>query len=468
MLVSFLLLSAFFLREIDMNRKYLSLIPAIFLLSACSFFSVPINDLAEITEAIEYSSGTAQTDLQLPSEIQTLEAYPAGTQIPSSTISSSSMNPVIPTPNASVDCVIRVGAPDGDVIRPLLGVNTGPVPAGKNAENPDLTLAYQEIGINMVRTHDYYGPLDMGGIYLDQNADPNNPTSYQFKESDRIFRAILAGGFEPYLRLGDSWNVRGLEERAPVNLDNWIRAAVVVIRRYYEMSLQAGDPMRYVEIWNEPDNKQFWDSTEVEFDNLFARTAIAIKKEFPDLEVGGPGFTPGGALTPYGKKRTVNFLSYLQSHQVSLDFLSWHIYANDPDAFTTAARFYREQLDMHGYNEAESHITEWNTSVKQSRDPDAADLRYTAQGASIMSAAWIGLQQQHVDVSAFSVISFSCLLIILVISSKFTPSFPKSGRSQRSSIVNSPLGVGNRSFLLIASSKMLTINITLPHMLHKS
>jgi len=384
-----------------MNRKYLSLILAIILLSACSFFSVPINNLVEITEEGEYSSGTAQADLQLPSEVQTLEAYPAVTMTPSLAITLSSMNSVAPTPNAPTDCVIRIGAPDGDVIRPLLGVNTGPLPAGKNSDNPDLTQAYQAIGINMVRTHDYYGPLDMGEIYPDQNADPNDPTSYHFKESDRVFRAILTGGFEPYFRLGDSWNVRGLEERAPVDFDNWIRAAVFVIRRYYEMSIQAGNPMRYVEIWNEPDNKQFWDGTDIEFYDLFARTANAIKEEFPDLEVGGPGFTPGGALTPYGKKRTENFLSYLQSHQVPLDFFSWHIYANDPDAFTTAAMFYREQLDAHGFNDVESHITEWNTSVKQSREPGAADLRYTAQGASIMSAAWIGLQQQHVDVSTF-------------------------------------------------------------------
>ena len=191
-----------------MNRKYLSLILAIILLSACSFFSVPINNLVEITEEGEYSSGTAQADLQLPSEVQTLEAYPAVTMTPSLAITLSSMNSVAPTPNAPTDCVIRIGAPDGDVIRPLLGVNTGPVPAGKNPNNPDLTQAYQAIGINMVRTHDYYGPLDMGEIYPDQNADPYDPASYHFKESDRVFRAILTGGFEPYFRLGDSWNVR--------------------------------------------------------------------------------------------------------------------------------------------------------------------------------------------------------------------------------------------------------------------
>ncbi len=53
-------------------------------------------------------------------------------------------------------------------------------------------------------------------------------------------------------------------------------------------------------------------------------------------------------------------LAYLQSHGVPLDFFSWHLYSNKPEDYRDAARFYRQQLDAHGYTEAESHITEWN------------------------------------------------------------------------------------------------------------
>jgi len=84
-----------------------------------------------------------------------------------------------------------------------------------------------------------------------------------------------------------------------------------------------------------------------------------------------------------------------------MDFLSWHIYANEPQKYADAAAFYRKQLEAYGYVQAESHITEWNTAVKQSRNPNAADLRYTARGAAILSAAWIALQKQPVDVSTF-------------------------------------------------------------------
>ncbi|NOY98871.1 MAG: alpha/beta hydrolase fold domain-containing protein [Chloroflexi bacterium] len=311
-----------------------------------------------------------------------------------------SVEPTAPPPDQA-DLTLSLGAPTGETIRPLLGVNIGPIPAGDNPANADLTEAYHQIGVTMIRTHDYYGPLDMAVMYPDQNADPSDPASYDFSASDEVFRAILAGGFEPYLRLGDSWNVRGLERRAPVNPGNWVRAAVEVVRRYDGMSRQAGVPLRYVEIWNEPNLKQFWDGTQAEFFDLFAATVTAVKAEFPDLKVGGPGLTPAGALSPQGQKYVRDFLANMQLHITPLDFLSWHVYANDPEDFVQAAIFYRQQLDAYGYTEAESHITEWNTAVKESRADDAPDLRYTAQGAAILSAAWIGLQEQGVDVSTF-------------------------------------------------------------------
>ncbi len=309
------------------------------------------------------------------------------------------------SPGPQPDLTVAVGAPTGEEIRPLLGVNIGPVPAGDNPTNADLTDAYHRIGVTMIRTHDYFGPLDMHVMYPDQDADPADPASYDFAASDEVFRAILAGGFEPYLRLGDSWGMgRGyppIRRRAPTNPSNWVRAAVEVVRHYRALAAEAGVPLRYVEVWNEPGNRQFWDDTPEAFFDLFASTVIALKAEFPDLKVGGPGFLPSGALTAQGQEGVRDFLAYMNMHLVPLDFLSWHLYANDPDSFVQAAIFYRQMLDTYGYPQAESHITEWNTAVRQSRDPGAPDLRYTARGAAILSAAWIGLQEYQVDVATF-------------------------------------------------------------------
>ncbi|HIQ02355.1 MAG TPA: hypothetical protein EYH30_09580, partial [Anaerolineales bacterium] len=288
--------------------------------------------------------------------------------------------------------------PDGETLRPLLGVNAGPVPSGESTT--DLTAQYQAIGVTMVRNHGYSGPLDMAAIYPDQSADPTDPASYHWEVSDRVFRAILDGGFEPYLRLGDSWTVSGLEQRAPTHPENWVRAAVEIVRRYRQMAAEAGVPLRYVEIWNEPDNRQFWDASPIEFFDLFAHTAQALKAEFPDLKVGGPGLTPAGAMSPQGQQYTQDMLAHLQNHDVPLDFFSWHIYSNDPQDYRDAARFYRQQLDGHGYSGAESHITEWNTaSGTETGVVTDLSLRVGGKGASILSAVWIVLQQEDVAVS---------------------------------------------------------------------
>ncbi|MFQ6102431.1 MAG: glycosyl hydrolase [Anaerolineae bacterium] len=307
----------------------------------------------------------------------------------------------MPSPTAPEQVLLTVDtAPTGVLIRPLLGVNGGPLPADRGSGNPALTEQYRTIGVTMIRTHDLGGPLDMAIMYPDQSADPHDPASYDFAASDRVFAAIVEGGFEPYLRLGDSWAVRGLERRAPVNPDNWTQAAVEVVRHYDEISRQAGIPLRYVEIWNEPNFEQFWDATPREFYELFARTAVALKAEFPHLMVGGPGLvSPGDSLTPEGEPYTQHFLDYLQQQDTPLDFLSWHVYSSNAATYAQLAAFYRQQLDAHGYTGAESHITEWNTAMQGEDETD--EVRNTARSASLMTAAWIALQEEGVAASTF-------------------------------------------------------------------
>ena len=298
---------------------------------------------------------------------------------------------------------LTLGARTGATIQPLTGINIGPIPAGAST-NADLTDAYHTAGITMIRTHDYYGPLDMAAMYPDQSADPHDPASYDFTESDKVFAAILAGGFEPYLRLGDSWNNgRGYpaaDPRAPTNLDNWVQAAVEVTRHYRAMAQQAGIAMRYVEIWNEPDNTKFWDASPQEFFMLFDETARALKTEFPDLLVGGPGFAPSGALSQKGIAFTRGLLEYARAHNTPLDFFSWHMYSNDPQDYFDAAQFYRAELDSRGFTSVPMHVTEWNTDARgrdQTVTPEEA--RLGGRGAATLTAAWIALQQNGVTES---------------------------------------------------------------------
>ncbi len=298
-------------------------------------------------------------------------------------------------PAGSASTTLTIGAAAGR-IRPLLGVNIGPIPAGESTV--DLTDAYHEAGVTTIRTHDYYGPLDMATLYPNQNADPANPASYNFTASDAVFEKILAGFFEPCLRLGDSYSAQPgyppAVPRRPINQDNWVRAAVEVVRHYDDAARWKGRPLRTVEIWNEPDNRQFWDGTVDEFASLFVKAAKALKQEFPHLLIGGPGYSPFATVAPQGQAQPRNLIAAMKREGVSVDYFSFHIYSNDPVVYRTSARFLRGELDANGFSAVPLAITEWNTETRNLPRSEAIALRTGGRGAAIVSAVQVVLQEE--------------------------------------------------------------------------
>ena len=304
---------------------------------------------------------------------------------------------------------VALGARSGAVVQPLLGLNAGPSPQGEPG-NVDLGTAYRQRGVTLVRTHDYYGPLDMATLYPDRGKDPSLASSYNFagvldstyqRSSDSVFAAIVDGGFEPYFRLGDSYS--NVTPPSTGQLANWVKAAVQVLRHYREGQWNGfNSSFRFVEIWNEPDNARFWPdgrSTD-EFNQLFERTATALRAAFPALKIGGPGWAPGGCLASADQTKVRSLLDHVKANAVPLDFLSFHVYGTDAATCQRCARFYRTELDSRGLNAVELHISEWNTP-NASAGSSISQLRYNAQGAAYMTAARIQLQLGEVAQSTF-------------------------------------------------------------------
>lgn len=284
---------------------------------------------------------------------------------------------------------ITLGGDTTVAIKPLLGVNMGPRPNGESTV--DLTSAYQAAGVTMVRTHDYGDAFDMSVIFPNQDADPTKDSSYNWTASDVTFRQILAGGFEPYIRLGDSYG----NSRPVTNPANWSVAAVTIIRRYSDATRWGRNALRYVEIYNEPDNAKFWSGTSSAFYQLYITASKAIKAAFPALKVGGCGFTRNSYTQPNGGGFVRGFLSEAKAAGAPLDFLSWHTYATNPADYTTGAQFFHGLAVTAGYPAAESILSEWNTDIEHDPTGDPA-LRTGARGASILTAAWINLQASDV------------------------------------------------------------------------
>lgn len=304
---------------------------------------------------------------------------------------------------------LSIGAATGASIQPLLGLNVGPGPQG-DAGNVDLTTLYKKRGVNLVRTHDYYGPLDMATLYPDRSRDPLQQLSYNFtgaldvnyqRSSDSVFAAIVNGGFEPYFRIGDSYN--NVAPPTAAELPNWSQAAVQVLK-HYRLGQWGGytSTFRFVEIGNEPDNPLFWPSplTSNDFNQLYDTTAKAVRSAFPTLKIGGPGWAPSGCLAPQGQAKVRSLLDHVKANGTPMDFLSFHVYGTDAAIYLSCAQFYRNELDIRGLTSVELHITEWNTP-NGSAGSAAGQLRYNAQGAAYMTAAWINLQNAGVRQSTF-------------------------------------------------------------------
>lgn len=295
----------------------------------------------------------------------------------------------------------RVSVEAGNVIgtiRNLQGVSLGPLSARPGAL--DLTKQYRDIGVQMVRTHDFDGPTDInmirkgqvveGTIFPDWNADPEKPESYGFGPSDRIIQGIIDSGAQVYYRLGRSFTA---DPTVPHDFDKFANICKHVVMHYnggwgggYHFNI------RYWELWNEPNIAQDWTPGDyfpipwgapaMKFFQLYDKVVHALKDYDPTLKVGACGMAEGQRESMFRE----GFIQYCADHKLPLDFFSWHHYSNDssdPYDFVRVANVVRGILDENGFQNAENHCSEWNLS-----DTGAASQSPTQGQASMAAAAF--------------------------------------------------------------------------------
>jgi len=253
-----------------------------------------------------------------------------------------------------VDCETVIGR-----IRSLQGMNCGPLEVGGRI---DLSGRYIELGVNHVRTHDFYGPGDIDGIFPDFNADPALLSNYDFEKTDFLIEGIKDIGADVIFRLGYSWAKpsASITHVNAADRERWAEICRHVVMHYNEGWADGYcHNITYWEIWNEPDIDQFWTGTPEEFYDLYEVTAKALKDYDPSLKIGGPGIA-------YNLGFADGFIEFCGNRRIPLDFFSWHIYQGDaqnPHRVCDRAKRIRELLDVHGFHSAESLLTEWNIAA---------------------------------------------------------------------------------------------------------
>lgn len=295
----------------------------------------------------------------------------------------------------------------------LVGVNTGPLVNksgdGSNNTNSELSSEYRQdytdLGVNSVRTHDFYSRFDLDEVYDIENG------TYDWEATDEAFKYIVSSGAYVYLRLGFSFVSKSGKftfMNSSGTQNTMCKVALAVVDRYKSaefvqtrMRSKFENKIKYIEIWNEPDHSNFWpeDKSYVDdFVDLFYDILTSIRSNHPELKIGGPGFTQNGYSDSKGKKIINAMIDKYEAKKSSraLDFLSWHCYSTDPDTYQTLLEKFSTKV-AHKLGTKIHHITEWNRSVDENEDvPTITQFEISA-----LSACWMWMNRKGIHEAHF-------------------------------------------------------------------
>ena len=130
-------------------------------------------------------------------------------------------------------------------IKPMHAVDQPPL-TGMSDEGLDLELIryLEKANIPYSRMHDVGGScggniyVDIPNLFRDFDADENDPTSYDFAFTDKLFEGLMKCGIEPYFRLGvtieNAHMVKSYRIFPPADPYKWARVCEHIVRHYNE------------------------------------------------------------------------------------------------------------------------------------------------------------------------------------------------------------------------------------------
>jgi beta-xylosidase len=181
----------------------------------------------------------------------------------------------------------------------------------------------------------------------------------------------------------------------PGDVGEWQRVIAALVRRY-----SVEKPIvTHWEIGNEPDIGEeggcpYLIQRPHDYAEFYKLTIAPIVATFPQAKVGGPAVADAlGELSS-------GFIAECASAHARLDFVSWHVYSDNPTTHAQAVRRYRKLLSdkFSQANRPELFVTEWNKSFEPISVEEAA---YQPRRAAAMAASILALTEEGVDRSFY-------------------------------------------------------------------
>jgi len=235
------------------------------------------------------------------------------------------------------------------------------------------------------RTHDWalINPnervCDWHHIFPLKDLDATNPAYYHFAPTDYLLkRTREETKLDVFFRLGTSIEHSGkkvhFNSLIPDDFDKVAEVFAATVRHYNRGWANGFNwNIRYWEIWNEPDGaNNMWCLPDGDGDwgtpdglrrdarrqELFVRFFVTVlkrlKREFPDVKVGGP------ALCWANESYFRALLAACRDAGVAPDFLSWHYYGNSVEEILASAEKMRALCDEMGFGDCELILNEWH------------------------------------------------------------------------------------------------------------
>ena len=294
-------------------------------------------------------------------------------------------------------------------LRAINGGNLGPKLHGRKG-SPPTEKPFADLRIPLTMLHD--APLDNPGcrlvdiqhIFGNFKADSNDPDNYYFIQTDDYIRNILDCGTEVVYRLGTSieHSIKHYYTFPPEDFDRWTDVCLHIIRHYNRGWANGYDwGIKYWQIWNEPDgHPNMWAGPEEAYFELYETAAKAIKKEFPELKVGGPSSCK---LAGWTERFTERFLEYCREHDAPLDFFGWHCYSNTPERLIGEPVKARKLLDSFGFGHTELFLTEWRyiPDMENTRCDEFVRRMTGLESGAVNAAVLTAWQETPLDMGFF-------------------------------------------------------------------
>lgn len=185
----------------------------------------------------------------------------------------------------------------------------------------------------------------------------NGSYSYDFSRLDPLLDDIVATGAKPYIALSymptqfSGGDITG----APTNYADW-QTLVQQTVQHISGTKRISDV--YYEVWNEPDLFGDWKYYgNKNYLTLYRSAALgaANARGVQPFKIGGP------ATTGFYKNWAEALIKYAAQNNLRLDFISWHRYSTNLDAYKDDMTAIRSLVRSYPQYEdsLEFHITEW-------------------------------------------------------------------------------------------------------------